>query len=65
MSIRISSRMYTYSSPYSYLTRYSAMIVISMAIAVFFVVWFLYGSIKASRIIHQKLVRSVLGTTLR
>ncbi|OJT09188.1 ATP-binding cassette transporter abc4, partial [Trametes pubescens] len=43
-----------------YLTRYSAMIVISMAIAVFFVVWFLYGSIKASRIIHQKLVRSVL-----
>ncbi|KAL1939038.1 hypothetical protein VTO73DRAFT_10298 [Trametes versicolor] len=48
-----------------YLTRYSAMIVISMAIAVFFVVWFLYGSIKASRIIHQKLVRSVLGTTLR
>lgn len=50
---------------YSYLTRYSAMIVVSMAIAVFFVVWFLYGSIKASRIIHQKLVRSVLGTTLR
>ncbi|KAH9846280.1 P-loop containing nucleoside triphosphate hydrolase protein [Lenzites betulinus] len=48
-----------------YLSRYAAMIVVSMAIAVFFVVWFLYGSIKASRIIHQKLVRSVLGTTLR
>ncbi|KAI0633973.1 P-loop containing nucleoside triphosphate hydrolase protein [Trametes polyzona] len=48
-----------------YMTTYSVLIVFSMILAAFFVVRFYYGTIRASRVVHQKLIRSVLGTTLR
>ncbi|KAI0633977.1 P-loop containing nucleoside triphosphate hydrolase protein [Trametes polyzona] len=48
-----------------YLTRYALLTVAGMSVVVFFVMWFLHGSIRASKIIHRKLIRAVLGTTLR
>lgn len=41
------------------------MIVVSMTMVVFFVIWFVYGTMRASKVVHQKLIRSFLGTTLR
>ncbi|EIW53706.1 multidrug resistance-associated ABC transporter [Trametes versicolor FP-101664 SS1] len=52
-------------SLHHYLTRYTSMIVVSMIMVVFFVIWFVYGTMRASKVVHQKLIRSVLGTTLR
>lgn len=49
----------------SYLSIYAAIVVVMMMLVVFIVFWILYGSIRAARIVHRRLIRSVLCTTLR
>ncbi|EIW53710.1 P-loop containing nucleoside triphosphate hydrolase protein [Trametes versicolor FP-101664 SS1] len=48
-----------------YLSIYAAIVVVMMMLVVLIVFWILYGSIRAARIVHRRLIRSVLCTTLR
>ncbi|KAL1942566.1 hypothetical protein VTO73DRAFT_6168 [Trametes versicolor] len=48
-----------------YLTVYTLLVVAGMAAASFCMVYYVFGSLRSVRIVHQKLVTSVLGTTLR
>ncbi|KAI8972403.1 P-loop containing nucleoside triphosphate hydrolase protein [Trametes punicea] len=48
-----------------YLAMYTLLATLGVVAAVFSVCYYLFGSIRAARIIHQELVTSVLGTTLR
>ncbi|RPD55459.1 P-loop containing nucleoside triphosphate hydrolase protein [Lentinus tigrinus ALCF2SS1-7] len=48
-----------------YLTVYTALVGFGTVFSAFCVFYYVFGSIRASRIIHEKLVVSVLGTTLR
>ena len=49
----------------SYLSLYGIIVLATMG--AYFVVWFFYiiGSMHASRVLHSRLVSSILGTTLR
>lgn len=51
--------------PYSYLTTYGLLLVVSVALYCSSYVTYVYGSLRASRKLHQQLVEAVLGTTLR
>ncbi|KAI0365043.1 P-loop containing nucleoside triphosphate hydrolase protein [Pilatotrama ljubarskyi] len=48
-----------------YLTVYTALVAAGMAAAAFCVFYYVFGSVRAARIVHKELVTSVLGTTLR
>ncbi|TFK78157.1 P-loop containing nucleoside triphosphate hydrolase protein, partial [Polyporus arcularius HHB13444] len=48
-----------------YLTVYTALVGAGTVFSAFCVYYYVFGSIRASTIIHQKLVVSILGTTLR
>ncbi|RPD55442.1 P-loop containing nucleoside triphosphate hydrolase protein [Lentinus tigrinus ALCF2SS1-7] len=48
-----------------YLTVYTALVGAGTVFSAFCVFYYVFGSIRASRIIHEKLVVSILGTTLR
>ncbi|KAI0633979.1 P-loop containing nucleoside triphosphate hydrolase protein [Trametes polyzona] len=48
-----------------YLTMYTLLVVAGMAAAAFCVFYYVFGSIRAARIVHQKLITSILSTTLR
>ncbi|TFK78167.1 P-loop containing nucleoside triphosphate hydrolase protein, partial [Polyporus arcularius HHB13444] len=48
-----------------YLTVYTALVGAGSVFSAFCVYYYVFGSIRASTIIHQKLVVSILGTTLR
>ncbi|EIW59890.1 multidrug resistance-associated ABC transporter [Trametes versicolor FP-101664 SS1] len=48
-----------------YLTVYTLLNASWMAAAAFCVSYYVFGSIRSARIVHQRLVTSVLGTTLR
>ncbi|KAI0819311.1 multidrug resistance-associated ABC transporter [Trametes gibbosa] len=48
-----------------YLSIYAALVILTMAIYACAWAFYLFGSMRASRIIHRKLVDSILGTTLR
>ncbi|KAI0365037.1 P-loop containing nucleoside triphosphate hydrolase protein [Pilatotrama ljubarskyi] len=48
-----------------YLTIYTALVAAGMAAAAFCVFYYVFGSVRAARIVHKELVTSVLGTTLR
>lgn len=51
--------------PRSYLTVYALLLALAAFIYSFAYVVYLYGSLRASRLIHKLLIDSVLGTTLR
>ncbi|KAI0357911.1 P-loop containing nucleoside triphosphate hydrolase protein [Trametes cingulata] len=48
-----------------YLTVYTALVGAGMAGAAFCVFYYVFGSVRAARIVHKELVTSILGTTLR
>ncbi|KAH9851387.1 multidrug resistance-associated ABC transporter [Lenzites betulinus] len=48
-----------------YLSIYAGLVVLTMATYAFAWSFYIFGSMRASRVIHRKLVQSVLGTTLR
>ncbi|KAI0758967.1 P-loop containing nucleoside triphosphate hydrolase protein [Fomes fomentarius] len=48
-----------------YLTVYALTVVLGVGIFAVSVVWYLWGSLGSARIIHAKLVTSILSTTLR
>ncbi|KAJ3501228.1 hypothetical protein NLJ89_g9435 [Agrocybe chaxingu] len=48
-----------------YLLTYGGILTLSMLIYAAAYVAYIYGSLRASRTIHRKLIRSILGTTLR
>ncbi|KAI0325196.1 P-loop containing nucleoside triphosphate hydrolase protein [Cubamyces sp. BRFM 1775] len=48
-----------------YLTVYASLVLLFMAAAAFAVSYYVYGSMRAARIVHKQLIVSVLGTTLR
>ncbi|KAF7973519.1 hypothetical protein HWV62_14938 [Athelia sp. TMB] len=48
-----------------YLSVYAGLVLLALVITSIAVLVFMLGSIRASRIIHSKLIQSVLGTTLR
>ncbi|KAI0800050.1 P-loop containing nucleoside triphosphate hydrolase protein [Fomes fomentarius] len=48
-----------------YLTTFILTVLIGMVGSAFCVFWFVYGSLKAARIIHAKLLTSILSATLR
>lgn len=50
---------------FSYLTVYTLLVAAGMLAAAFCVFYYVFGSIRSARIVHQRLVTSVLGTTLR
>ena len=50
---------------HSYLSVYCYAVVAVMGCSAFCVWFYVGGSMRASRIVHEKLVASVLGTTLR
>ncbi|KAI0793789.1 P-loop containing nucleoside triphosphate hydrolase protein [Fomes fomentarius] len=50
---------------FHYLGVYTLTVFLGMAFSAFCIFWFVFGSLKAARIIHAKLVTSILGTTLR
>ena len=50
---------------HSYLSVYCYAVIVVMSFSAFCVWFYVGGSMKAARIVHQKLVASVLGTTLR
>ncbi|KAI0717852.1 P-loop containing nucleoside triphosphate hydrolase protein [Cerioporus squamosus] len=50
---------------FHYLTVYTLLVVAGMMGAAFTVFYWVYGSMRAARIVHQELVTSILGTTLR
>ncbi|KAI0803028.1 hypothetical protein BC629DRAFT_1491319 [Irpex lacteus] len=52
-------------NPLKYLTVYSLMLLSSVGLNVVAYIIFVYGCLRASRTIHEKLILSVLGTTLR
>ena len=52
-------------SDLSYLTVYTALVGVGTVFSAFCVFYYVFGSIRAARIIHEKLVVSILGTTLR
>ncbi|KAI0640442.1 P-loop containing nucleoside triphosphate hydrolase protein [Trametes meyenii] len=52
------------SVPY-HLSVYTSIVVFGTLFTVFCVFYFVYGSMRAARIVHQKLITSLLGTTLR
>ncbi|KAL1939047.1 hypothetical protein VTO73DRAFT_10307 [Trametes versicolor] len=48
-----------------YLTVYTLLVAAGMLAAAFCVFYYVFGSIRSARIVHQRLITSVLGTTLR
>ncbi|KAH9848044.1 P-loop containing nucleoside triphosphate hydrolase protein [Lenzites betulinus] len=48
-----------------YLSVYTSLMLAGMVAAAFCVFYYVFGSMRASRIVHEQLVASVLGTTLR
>ncbi|RPD70679.1 P-loop containing nucleoside triphosphate hydrolase protein [Lentinus tigrinus ALCF2SS1-7] len=50
---------------FHYLTVYTLLVIAGMCGAAFTVFYWVYGSMRAAKIVHQKLVTSILGTTLR
>ena len=50
---------------FSYLAVYCYTVVVIMSCSAFCVWFYVGGSMRAARIVHEKLVTSVLGTTLR
>ncbi|RDX45542.1 P-loop containing nucleoside triphosphate hydrolase protein [Lentinus brumalis] len=50
---------------FHYLGVYTLLVIAGMIGAAFTVFYWVYGSMRAARIVHQKLVTSILGTTLR
>ncbi|KAH9886265.1 P-loop containing nucleoside triphosphate hydrolase protein [Cubamyces lactineus] len=48
-----------------YLTVYALLVLLFMITTVFTITYYVYGSMRAARIVHKQLVVSVLGTTLR
>ncbi|KAH9911177.1 P-loop containing nucleoside triphosphate hydrolase protein [Epithele typhae] len=48
-----------------YLGMYSVTVLIGMIMSAFCIIYYVFGTIRAGRIIHEKLVVSVMGTTLR
>ncbi|KAI0711801.1 P-loop containing nucleoside triphosphate hydrolase protein [Cerioporus squamosus] len=50
---------------FHYLTVYTLLVIAGMIGAAFTVFYWVYGSLRAGRIVHEKLVTSILGTTLR
>ncbi|KAI0768310.1 P-loop containing nucleoside triphosphate hydrolase protein [Trametes elegans] len=52
------------SVPY-YLTVYSLTVIAGTFASAFCVFYYVYGSVRAARIVHQQLAASLLGTTLR
>ncbi|KAI0824512.1 P-loop containing nucleoside triphosphate hydrolase protein [Trametes gibbosa] len=48
-----------------YLTVYTLLMLAGMVAAAFCVFYYVFGSMRASRIVHERLITSVLGTTLR
>ena len=50
---------------HSYLGIYIAIVVLSILAMVYSTVAYTYGGMRASRVVHAKLVRSLLGSTFR
>ena len=50
---------------HSYLAVYCYTVIVVMTCSAFCVWFYVGGSMRAARIVHEKLVASVLGTTLR
>ena len=48
-----------------YLTVYTVSVFVGMGMAAFCVIYFVTGSLRAGKIIHEMLVASVMRTTLR
>ncbi|KAH9918376.1 P-loop containing nucleoside triphosphate hydrolase protein [Epithele typhae] len=48
-----------------YLGMYSLIVMVGMVNTAFIIVYYVFGTIRAGRIIHEKLAVSVMGTTLR
>ncbi|TCD68042.1 hypothetical protein EIP91_011586 [Steccherinum ochraceum] len=48
-----------------YLTVYSILVLISCSVNLLGYLYYVFGAIRASRVIHQKLIASVLGSTMR
>ncbi len=44
---------------------YTLLVAAGMVASAFCVFYYVFGSIRSARIVHQRLVTSVLGTTLR